>query len=194
MTDDSVFVHPDGRCESVMVGAGTRVWAFAHVLAGAVIGTGCNIGDHAFVEGGAVIGNGVTVKNGVLIWDGVTIEDHVFVGPAVVFTNDFNPRAHVKKGRAEFLPTLVETGATIGANATIVCGVTIGAYAFVAAGAVVTRDVAPHALVRGNPARRTRWVCTCGRPLNEELQCDCGARFARARPTGDHGVMRCSCL
>jgi UDP-2-acetamido-3-amino-2,3-dideoxy-glucuronate N-acetyltransferase len=170
----SVFVHPQGLCESDRVGSGTRIWAFAHVLPGAVIGSDCNICDHAFVEGGAVIGSGVTIKNAVLVWNKVTIEDEVFVGPNAIFTNDLRPRAAIKRGPEGWLPTLVRRGATIGANATVVCGVTIGAYAFVAAGAVVARDVAPHALVAGNPARFLGWVCTCGERLGETLACPCG--------------------
>lgn len=172
-----VFVHPDGRCESDTVGSGTRVWAFAHVLSGAAIGRDCNICDHAFVEGAAVIGDRVTVKNGVLIWDGVTIGDDAFIGPGVVFTNDLTPRAHVKKSGDGLTPTVVRTGATIGANSTIVCGITIGRHAFVAAGSVVTRDVVDHAMVRGNPARQSGWVCTCGIGLDERLACSCGRAY-----------------
>jgi UDP-2-acetamido-3-amino-2,3-dideoxy-glucuronate N-acetyltransferase len=172
-----VFVHPDGRCESGRVGPGTRIWAFAHVLSGAVIGRDCNICDHAFVEGDAVIGDRVTVKNGVLIWDGVTIGDDVFIGPGVVFTNDLTPRAHVKKAGGELTPTTVLRGATIGANSTIVCGVTIGRHAFVGAGSVVTRDVVDHAMVRGNPARQAGWVCSCGLALDERLVCTCGRSY-----------------
>jgi acetyltransferase-like isoleucine patch superfamily enzyme len=183
-----VFVHPQGLCESDRVGPGTRIWAFAHVLPGAVIGSDCNICDHAFIEGGAVIGSGVTIKNAVLVWDRVTIEDEVFVGPNAVFTNDLRPRAAIKRGPEGWLPTLVRRGATIGANATIVCGVTIGEHAFVAAGAVVARDVAPHALVAGNPARFLGWVCTCGERLPqgpaEDLLCPCGLRW-RIGPGGD---------
>jgi UDP-2-acetamido-3-amino-2,3-dideoxy-glucuronate N-acetyltransferase len=171
------FVHPDARCETASVGAGTRIWAFAHVLAGATIGSDCNICDHAFVEGAARVGNRVTVKNGVLIWDGVTIEDDVFLGPGVVFTNDLTPRAHVKKSSADLLPTLVRQGATIGANATIVCGLVIGSHAFVAAGSVVTRDVVDHALVRGNPARQAGWVCECGEALDDDLHCRCDRTY-----------------
>ena len=178
MTGRPVQVHPHGLCESDRVGAGTRVWAFAHILPGAVVGEECNVCDHAFIEGGAVVGNRVTVKNAVLIWDGVNIGDDVFLGPNVVFTNDLTPRAAIKKGREAFLSTHVERGATVGANATIVCGVTIGRHAFVAAGAVVTKDVAAHELVAGNPARRIGWSCVCGERLTEELVCGCGRKFA----------------
>ena len=174
---DGVFVHPLGLCESDEVGPGTRIWAFAHVLKGARIGAGCNVCDHAFIEGGAVVGDRVTVKNAVLIWDGVTVEDEVFLGPNMVFTNDLAPRIGLKKSRDQLLPTLVRHGATIGANATIVCGITIGPYAFVGAGAVVVRDVPAHALVAGNPASRIGWVCACGRRLESGLACACGRRY-----------------
>jgi UDP-2-acetamido-3-amino-2,3-dideoxy-glucuronate N-acetyltransferase len=175
--DRSIFVHPHGLCESVQVGPGTRVWAFAHVLADAEIGADCNICDHAFVEAGARIGDRVTVKNAVLIWDGVTIEDEVFLGPNMVFTNDLRPRAAVRKERDQLLPTRVCRGATIGANATIVCGITVGQYSMVGAGAVVVADVAAHALVVGTPARRVGWVCECGEPLGPDLICGCGRRY-----------------
>jgi acetyltransferase-like isoleucine patch superfamily enzyme len=177
VTPTGVLVHADGRCESAEVGSGTRIWAFAHVLEGARIGRDCNICDHVFVEGGAVIGDRVTVKNATLVWDGVSVGDDAFLGPAVVFTNDLVPRANRRKARSELLPTVVADGATIGANATIVCGITVGAGAFVAAGATVTRDVPPHALVRGNPARQWGWVCACGQALGESLGCECGHRF-----------------
>ncbi len=178
MTPTGVFVHELGLCESDSVGPGTRVWAFAHVLAGAVVGADCNICDHAFIETGARIGDRVTVKNAVLVWDRVTVEDDVFLGPNMVFTNDLMPRAAVKKGTEGFLATHVQRGATIGANATIICGVTVGAQAFVGAGAVVTRDVLPHALVVGNPARRIGWVCECGYRLEDELACVvCGRTY-----------------
>jgi acetyltransferase-like isoleucine patch superfamily enzyme len=179
---DGVSVHPAALCESDDVGAGTRIWAFAHVLAGAVVGAGCNIGDHAFIEGGARIGDRVTVKNAVLVWDKVTVEDDVFLGPNVVFTNDLRPRSFGSKDPATFVPTHVGTGATIGANATIVCGVAVGAHAFVAAGAVVHRDVPPHALVVGNPGRCVGWVCRCGRRLAPDLTCSCGERYELAGP------------
>jgi acetyltransferase-like isoleucine patch superfamily enzyme len=172
---DVPFFHERALCESDRVGARTRVWAFAHVLSGAVIGTDCNICDHVFVEGGARIGDRVTVKNAVLVWDGVTVDDDVFLGPNMVFTNDLMPRASVKKAGDALLATHVRRGATIGANATIVCGTTIGEQAFVGAGAVVTRDVGAHALVVGNPARRIGWMCECGTRLGDELRCEaCG--------------------
>jgi UDP-2-acetamido-3-amino-2,3-dideoxy-glucuronate N-acetyltransferase len=175
--DPSVFVHERALCESDDIGARTRVWAFAHVMHGAKIGADCNVCDHAFVEGGARVGDRVTIKNGVLIWDKVTIEDEVFLGPNMVFTNDMNPRAAFKQSPDTFLPTVVRRGASIGANATVVCGVVIGTQAFVGAGSVVIRDVPSHALVVGNPARRVGWVCSCGSKLPASLGCACGRRY-----------------
>ncbi|HLI56125.1 MAG TPA: acyltransferase [Actinomycetota bacterium] len=183
--DPAVFVHPRGLCESETVGPRTRVWAFAHVMPGAVVGADCNIGDHAFIETGARVGDRVTVKNAVLIWDGVTIEDDVFVGPNATFTNDLVPRAALHRPREEFLPTVVRAGATIGANATVVCGVTIGPYAVVGAGAVVTRDVGAYALVVGNPARRIGWVCSCTERLGRGWLCACGRRYREEPATPD---------
>lgn len=185
--DPTVSVHPKGLCESVVVGARTRVWAFAHVLAGARIGEDCNICDHVFVESGVVIGNRVTVKNGVLLFDGVTVEDEVFLGPGMVFTNDLRPRVGVREGTGHLVATVVRRGATIGANATIVCGTSIGERAFVAAGAVVAADVAPHALVAGSPARQLGWVCWCGSRLDPTLSCGCGRRYEPLR-TGAPGL------
>jgi acetyltransferase-like isoleucine patch superfamily enzyme len=170
-----VFVHEKGLCESADVGSGTRVWAFAHVMKGAVIGRDCNICGHSFVEAGARLGDGVVVKNGVQIWDGVRLEDQVFVGPNATFTNDLRPRAEAAD--FELVPTRVRRGASIGANATVVCGSTIGESAFVAAGAVVTNDVAAHALMAGNPARRVGWVCVCAKRLGDDLACACGRRY-----------------
>jgi UDP-2-acetamido-3-amino-2,3-dideoxy-glucuronate N-acetyltransferase len=175
--DPSVFVHPNALCESESIGPRTRIWAFAHVMEGAVVGADCNICDHAFIESGAWIGDRVTVKNNVLVWDKVMVEDEVFLGPSVVFTNDPNPRVAFKKTPEQFTPTFVRRGASLGANATILCGVTIGEQAMIGAGAVVTRDVIAHALAVGNPARQIGWVCTCGRRLGEDLICRCGRRF-----------------
>jgi acetyltransferase-like isoleucine patch superfamily enzyme len=186
-----VQVHPLGLCESGSVGPGTRIWAWAHVLPGAVVGPGCNICDHAYVEGGVRLGARVTVKNAVLLFDGVDIADDVFLGPNVVFTNDLRPRAHIKRGREAFLPTFVRHGATVGAGSTIVCGTTIGPYAFVAAGSVVTHDVPPHAFVAGNPARRKGWVCECGAPLDTTLTCTCGHKY-HLGPTEADGLTRIS--
>ncbi|MGY1649750.1 acyltransferase [Geodermatophilus sp. SYSU D01119] len=172
-------VHPLGLCESDDVGPGTRVWAWAHVLPGARIGADCNVCDHAYVEGGARLGDRVTVKNGVMVFAGVDVGDDVFLGPGVVFTNDLRPRAHVKKGAAALLPTVVEDGVTLGAGAVVVCGTRIGRHAFAAAGSVVTRDVPAHAFVAGNPARVRGWVCACGERLDDDLTCAaCGQAYA----------------
>jgi UDP-2-acetamido-3-amino-2,3-dideoxy-glucuronate N-acetyltransferase len=175
--DPSVFVHELALCESDEVGPRTRIWAFAHVLPGARIGADCTVGDHAFVEGGAVLGDRVTVKNNVLVWAGVTVEDEVFLGPNAVFTNDPTPRAAFRKGPAGWQPTLVRSGATVGANATVLSGLTIGRWALVGAGSVVTADVGDHALVVGNPARQVGWACVCGRTLPGDLACACDRRY-----------------
>ncbi len=145
-----VFVHPNGICESNSVGAGTRIWAFAHVLPGAKIGSGCNICDNVFIENDVVVGDNVTVKCGVQLWDGLRVGNQVFIGPNATFTNDRFPRS--KDYPDEFLQTVLENGVSIGANATILPGLRIGAGAMVGAGAVVTRDVPPNAIVVGNPA------------------------------------------
>jgi acetyltransferase-like isoleucine patch superfamily enzyme len=175
--DPTVFVHERGLCESDTVGPRTRIWAFAHVMRGAVVGADCNVCDHAFVESGAVVGDRVTIKNNSLVWEKVTLEDEVFVGPNTVFTNDLIPRVAFKKQSADFLPTLVRRNATIGANATIVCGVTIGEHAFIGAGTVVVRDVPAYAMMVGNPARRIGWMCACGKRLPDSLVCECGRRY-----------------
>ncbi len=172
--NSSTFIHETALVESSDIGANTRIWAFAHVLAGARLGSNCNIGDHGFIESGAVVGNNVTVKNNVCVWEGVTLEDDVFVGPAVVFTNDLRPRSprmpavevrYASKSNW-LVPTVVEQGATIGAGAIILAGVRLGRYCFVAAGATVTRDVKPFTMVRGTPARSAGFACRCGEPLD----------------------------
>jgi acetyltransferase-like isoleucine patch superfamily enzyme len=167
-----VYLHPHALCESEEVGPGTSVWAFAHVMRGAVIGRDCNLGGHAFIETGARIGDRVTLKNQVMVWDGVEIADDVFVGPGAGFTNDRFPRsprmqlpavAERYRDRKNWLvPTRIERGASLGARCVILAGVRVGAYAMVAAGAIVTRDVPAHALVVGAPAQRRGWVCRCG--------------------------------
>lgn len=145
------FVHPQGICESDSVGNGTKVWAFAHVLPGAIIGQDCNICDHVFIENDVVLGDRVTVKSGVQLWDGLRVGNDVFIGPNATFTNDFFPKSRQRPSR--FARTTLEEGCSIGANATILPGILIGRNAMVGAGAVVTRSVPPNAIVHGNPAR-----------------------------------------
>ncbi|WP_252272062.1 WxcM-like domain-containing protein [Pseudomonas subflava] len=152
------FVHPQALCESTTIGSGTRIWAFAHVLPGAAIGRDCNVCDHVFIENDVHVGNRVTLKCGVQLWDGVTLEDDVFVGPNVSFTNDRFPRSKVYP--ESFARTLIRSGASLGANATILPGLTIGANAMIGAGAVVTRSVPANAIVVGNPAKIVGYVET----------------------------------
>jgi len=173
------WAHPTAIIDrGARIGAQTKIWHFCHVMSGARIGARCVLGQNVFVAATAVIGDGCRIQNNVSIYDGVVLEDDVFVGPSAAFTNVRNPRAAVDR-KAEYEHTLVRRGASIGANATIVCGVDVGEFAFVAAGAVVTRNVAPHAVVIGVPARRKGWICTCGATLGSARQiraCRCGGR------------------
>lgn len=167
--------------EGASIGDATKVWHFCHVSAGARIGTGCTLGQNVYVAPTAVIGDRVRVQNNVSIYDGVMLDDDVFVGPSAVFTNVSNPRSEVPR-KHEYQLTRVGAGATIGANATIVCGTTLGRYAFVGAGAVVTRDVPAFALVIGVPARQVGWMCRCGVRLalaDAAARCDACARIYR---------------
>lgn len=176
---NSFFKHPSAIVESSSIGKGTRIWAFSHIQEKAMIGENCNIGEGCYIEGGVTIGNNVVIKNNISIWNGVTIEDDVFLGPNVVLTNDLFPRAKVFHSVP--IKTLIKKGASIGANATIICGLTIGEYAMIGAGSVVTRDVPAYALVYGNPARFISWICICTNKLHfdKEIECSCGRKYKR---------------
>ena len=166
------FIHESSYIDKdVTIGPGTKIWHYSHVMSGATIGPGCVIGKYVEIGPGVTIGHGCNIQNNVSIFKGVILEDQVFCGPSVVFTNVFNPRAFIRR-MDELRPTLVKKGATLGANCTIICGVTIGRYAMIGAGSVVTRDVPDHALVLGNPARQTGWVCKCGNKAEKGLVCD----------------------
>jgi len=162
---NNVFIHEssfvDNPCK---IGEGTRIWHYCHIMRDAKIGKNCVLGQNVFVGKGVAVGDNVKIQNNVSVYEGVTLEDHVFCGPSMVFTNVVNPRSEIER-KSDFKPTLVERGATLGANCTIMCGHTIGRYAFIGAGAVVTKDVPPYALVLGNPARRAGWMCRCGERL-----------------------------
>jgi acetyltransferase-like isoleucine patch superfamily enzyme len=165
------FAHPTSVIDAnVEIGPGTRIWHFSHLLTGSSIGENCVIGQNVMIGPRVRVGNGCKIQNNVSVYEGVTLEDNVFCGPSVVFTNVMAPRAFVER-KNEFRPTLVGRGATVGANATIICGVTIGRYAMVAAGAVVTRNVSPFALVVGSPARLRGWVARSGERLDDRLIC-----------------------
>ena len=185
MSGKTYQAHPTACIDDgVLIGKGTKIWHFSHIMPGTVIGENCTIGQNVAVGPDVRVGNGCKIQNNVSVYKGVTLEDGVFCGPSMVFTNVFNPRAHIRR-MDEARPTLVGKGASLGANSTIVCGVTVGRYAFVGAGAVVTRDVPAHALVYGNPARIRGWVCECGAKLDAALICpDCGARYARGPEQG----------
>ncbi|HET7731210.1 MAG TPA: acyltransferase [Usitatibacter sp.] len=174
-------VHPTSIVdEGAQLGEGTRVWHWVHVCAGARIGSRCVLGQNVFVGNDVVIGDNVRIQNNVSVYDAVTLEDDVFCGPSMVFTNVYNPRSHVSR-KADYRRTLVRRGASIGANATVVCGYTVGEYAFVGAGAVVAADVPAYALMVGVPARRIGWMCQCGERLPDgpgEVQCPkCNHRY-----------------
>jgi len=185
------FVHESSYVdEGAEIGLGTKVWHFCHVMPRAQIGERCNIGQNVLVASGVKIGNNVKIQNNVSLYTGVLIEDDVFLGPSMVFTNVMNPRSHVNR-KDEYMETLVKQGASIGANATIVCGTTIGQYAFIGAGSVVTRDVPAYALLHGNPARVRGWMCQCGIKLrfqdesgNEQSTCvTCGTKYSKQGET-----------
>lgn len=181
--NDTFFAHESSCIDQPSeVGEGTKIWHYSHVMCGARIGPNCILGQNVFVDREVVVGRDCKIQNNVSLYSGVVLEDGVFCGPSVVFTNVINPRARIER-KHEFKTTLVGEGASLGANATIVCGVTIGAYALVGAGAVVTRDISPYAVVYGVPARRQGWVCACGVLLPDDekapqLQCAaCGKTY-----------------
>ena len=173
------FVHETSFIDDdVTIGAGTKIWHFCHVQSGAVIGENCSLGQNVNVSNNVRVGNGCKMQNNVSLYEGVELEDYVFCGPSCVFTNDLTPRARYPEGRAGYKKTLVKEGASIGANATVVCGHTIGRWALIGAGAVVTDDVPDHALMLGVPARRRGWACECGALLDDMLACsDCGRKY-----------------
>jgi len=174
------FIHESAYVDDgAQIGADTKVWHFCHVLGGAVIGERCSLGQNVVVMNGVKIGNNVKIQNNVSVYEGVELADDVFCGPSMVFTNVVNPRSHISR-KSEFKKTPVGRGATIGANATIVCGVTLGEYAFVGAGSVVTNSVPAYALVVGVPAKRIGWMCQCGERLpdkNPDSCKECGTKY-----------------
>ena len=179
------FAHESSYIdEGASIGKGTRIWHFCHVMPGAVIGERCNLGQNVVVMPRVVIGNNVKIQNNVSVYEGVVLEDDVFCGPSCVFTNVINPRSEVNR-KEEYRQTLVRRGATIGANATVVCGAELGEYCFIGAGAVVTRDVPAHALMVGVPARQAGWVCRCGVTLQlqgGQGRCPaCGRQYQEAQ-------------
>ena len=168
---EEVFIHPSAVVDEVaVIGPGSHIWHFSHIMPGAVLGESCNLGQNVMVASGVRLGNNVKIQNNVSVYSGVVCEDDVFLGPSCVFTNVKNPRSAVSR-RGCYETTVVRRGATIGANATVVCGVEIGKYAFVGAGAVVTRPVGDYAVVTGAPARQTGWMCRCGGKLSFGQDC-----------------------
>lgn len=195
------FVHESSYVDDgASIGSGTKIWHFSHVMPGAQIGRNCSIGQNVLVARDVKVGDGVKIQNNVSLYEGVELEDYVFCGPSMVFTNVRTPRSAFPRNTAEdYVRTLVKKGASIGANATIVCGTTLGEWCFVAAGAVVTKDVEPFALVAGVPARRIGWACMCGVPLpkhGSKLTCaDCGRVYEATQEKleliqGDRGPTR----
>jgi len=169
------YIHEQAIVETEHIGQGTRVWAFAHILENAVIGENCNICDHTFIEGDVIVGDNVTIKSGAYLWDGLRIEDNVFIGPNATFTNDLKPRSKVYP--SEYVKTHIRKGASIGANATIICGISVGTWAMIGAGSVVTNDIPDYALVYGVPAKVRGYVCECSQDLtfkNSVAECECG--------------------
>src|ERR1700726_628906 len=169
------MIHPTAQTDGAIIGSRTRVWQYCVILPGAKIGEDCNICAHVFIESNVVVGSRVTIKSGVQLWDGLVVCDDVLIGPNATFTNDRWPRS----GHEFDCPTTrLDIGASIGANATVLPGITIGQWGMVGAGATITRDVPPHALFVGNPAKQVGWVCVCGKRLPDALSCECGRAFS----------------
>lgn len=179
------FIHKSSYVDdNVRIGSGTKIWHFCHIQSGAQIGEQCSFGQNVNISNNVKIGNGVKIQNNVSVYEGVEIEDYVFCGPSMVFTNDLTPRAKYPKGHMGYKKTIVRKGATIGANATIVCGHELGECCTIAAGAVVTKNVPPHALMAGIPARQVGWVCECGQVLDEQFNCmDCNRKYQKSGDT-----------
>ncbi|WP_186278840.1 N-acetyltransferase [Lysinibacillus sp. BW-2-10] len=173
------FVHESSYIDDgVRIGDGTKIWHFSHVQTGAQIGENCSLGQNVNIGNHVKIGHGVKIQNNVSVYEGVELEDYVFCGPSMVFTNDLTPRSKYPKGKEGYKKTLVKYGASIGANATIVCGNTIGKWAMIASGAVVTKDVPNYALMVGVPAQQVGWACECGNILKEDLDCpECKRKY-----------------
>lgn len=186
-TEQSYYAHPTAIVESEVIGEGTKIWHFAHVRQGSKIGKNCIIGKSVYIDIGAEIGNNVKIQNFVSVYRGVTIEDDVFVGPSATFTNDLYPRAFIWDDE-HVVPTLISKGASIGANATLVCGITVGEYAMIGAGSLVAEDVPPNALILGNPGRQKGWVCYCGRRLKTAPQ-DGSGRMVYKCPACERDVV-----
>lgn len=173
-SNNEYFAHESAYIDDdVSIGSGTRIWHFSHIMSDSTIGDHCNFGQNVVVSPGCSIGNNVKIQNNVSVYTGVTLEDDVFCGPSMVFTNVINPRSHVNR-KDEYKKTLVKRGASIGANATIVCGITLGEYCFIGAGSVVTKNIPPYSLVTGNPGRIRGWVCNCGEKLDLALESKTG--------------------
>lgn len=185
MNNKDFFIHESSFLDDdVRIGSGTKIWHFCHIQKGACIGENCSLGQNVNISNHVTIGNGCKLQNNVSLYEGVVLEDYVFCGPSCVFTNDLTPRAKYPKGAAGYKQTLIKTGASIGANATVVCGHTIGEWAMIGAGAVVTCNVQAHALMLGVPARRVDWVCECGARLHGKTDCDCCGRSYRETENG----------
>ncbi|MCI9598831.1 MAG: N-acetyltransferase [Firmicutes bacterium] len=174
----SFFIHETSWVDdNVIIGDGTKIWYFCHIQSDVIIGKQCSFGQNVNIANNVKIGNGCKIQNNVSIYEGVELEDNVFCGPSMVFTNDLMPRATVP--RSDYDKTFVRMGASIGANATIVCGYEIGRWAMIAAGATVTKNVPAYALVAGTPAKQIGWVCECGQRLDKDLKCSCGRMYRK---------------